>query len=279
MIYIATIHHNSARWIDIQRFYISKNISLPYRTYAFLSGEAIKHNSKFDYVADEPIYEHADRLNFLADAIMEKANDDDYILFLDGDAFPIANIKIALQQISSKTPLIAVQRTENLFDVQPHPSFCLVNVKFWREIQGDWRSGYKWETPYGKVTDVGGNLLQKLNESRVSWISLNRTQSLGTHPLLFGIYGNIVYHHGAGFRNAHTRSDLFVKPKSFFARVRYLLIPKWLPLKIMYRLHWLLRLYPESLKENTKESESVFCDIIENKETLFQKVTKGSCVC
>ncbi|MDD2549139.1 MAG: hypothetical protein PHD00_03485 [Bacteroidales bacterium] len=273
MIHIATIHHNSDRWIDIQLYFIAHNISSPHKIYAFLSGVAIKHKSKFDYCAEKPIENHADRLNYLADVIVKSANNEDYILFIDGDAFPIKIIEVALNRINSSTPLVAIQRTENLYDVQPHPSFCLVKVKFWKEINGDWRSGYKWDTPFGKVTDVGGNLLNKLNSERIKWIPLNRTHSLGSHPLLFGIYGNLVYHHGAGFRNAHTRSDLLVKPKSIFARARYLLIPKWLPIKIMYKLHWLFRLYPLSLKENTEESNLIFHKIVEQKEKLFQEVT------
>jgi hypothetical protein len=276
MIHIATIHHNSTRWIDIQLYFISHNINSPYKIYAFLSGGAIKHKSRFDYCADEPIEDHADRLNYLADVIVRSANDEDYILFIDGDAFPIEKIEIALSKIDSNTPLVAIQRTENLCDVQPHPSFCLVKVKYWKEIIGDWRSGYKWDTPFGKVTDVGGNLLYRLNSGGKKWIPLNRTHSLGSHPLLFGIYGNLVYHHGAGFRNAYTRSDLLIKPKSIFARARYLLVPKWLPIKIMYKLHWLLRLYPLSLKENTKESNLILSKIVEQKEKLFQKVILGN---
>jgi hypothetical protein len=276
MIHIATIHHNSARWIDIQLYFISQSINLPYKTYSFLTGEAIKHRSKFDYCADEPIDDHADRLNFLADIIVKSANDDDYILFIDGDAFPIDKIEILLSKIKSNIPLVAIQRTENLSDVQPHPSFCLVKAIFWKEIKGDWHSGYKWDTPFGKVTDVGGNLLEKLESEKIKWIPLKRTHSLGNHPVLFGVYGSSVYHHGAGFRNAHTRSDLLIKPKSIFANVRYLLVPKCLPIKIMYKLHWLLRLYPISLNENTKESNSIFCKIIEQKEKLFQNVILGN---
>ena len=33
------------------------------------------------------------------------------------------------------------------------------------------------------------------------WVQLLRTNGSALHPMFFGIYGNVVYHHGAGFRD------------------------------------------------------------------------------
>jgi hypothetical protein len=276
MIHIATVHHNTAKWIDLQLFFIQQNVSAPYRTYAFLSGEALAHKDRFNVSVSNPITDHASRLNYLASLIVNDADDKDIIIFIDGDAFPVAPIDSLVQEVCNKVPMAAIQRVENLLDIQPHPSFCITTVSFWKEVGGDWSAGYKWDTPAGRITDVGGNLLGVLVSQRKEWMPLHRSQSVGSHPLLFGVYNNCIYHHGAGFRTAHTRSDLLIKPESLFARLRYLLIPKWLSIKVMYRLHWLLRLYPVTLKRNTRESEYIFSRIAESREDFFNSIIADS---
>jgi hypothetical protein len=53
-------------------------------------------------------------------------------------------------------------------DRQPHPSFCVTTVGLWKEIGGDWQTGYTWRNALGdEVTDVGGSLLLKLEQKGV----------------------------------------------------------------------------------------------------------------
>src|SRR5690606_28306107 len=104
--------------------------------------------------------------------------------------------------------LIAIQRSENFRDVQPHPSFCATTVGFWRFLKGDWKMGYLWKDQRGiKVTDVGGNLLERLNLLEVDWLPLHRTNRHNLHSVMFGIYESIVYHHGSGFKEPYERID------------------------------------------------------------------------
>ena len=98
---------------------------------------------------------------------------------------------------------------ENAGDIQPHPCFCLTTLKFWKDINGDWKEGYKWNNLMEKaVTDVGGNLLGILREKGLEWYPLLRSNKRNLHPVFFGIYEDIVYHHGAGFRETACRLDL-----------------------------------------------------------------------
>lgn len=128
---------------------------------------------------------------------------------MDGDAFPIGDVLRFCRPRLAETPLIAVQRLENLGSPQPHPSFCLTTVGFWQQIQGDWTRGYKWPMTYGTtVTDVGGNLLQILNDSGYRWLPLLRSNRVNLHPLYFGIYADLIYHHGAGFRQPFSTADI-----------------------------------------------------------------------
>jgi hypothetical protein len=211
MLHIATVHWRKEDWIDIQLRYLKKHLSTPFRVYAFLNEIPESHQGKFFYTSTEPIREHAVKLNMLADIIRFSSRDDhDLLMFLDGDAFPIHEILPVLVEKLASSPLVAVQRLENNGDKQPHPCFCVTTVGFWKSIGGDWKEGYAWNDAAGKpVTDVGGNLLGILERRNIRWCPLNRSNLKNLHPLWFGIYGGIIYHHGAGFRpDKYSRADL-----------------------------------------------------------------------
>ena len=48
--------------------------------------------------------------------------------------------------------------------------------------------------------DVGGNLLRRLELSETPWVQVLRSNRTDVDPLYFGIYGDVIYHHGAAFR-------------------------------------------------------------------------------
>jgi hypothetical protein len=208
VIHIVTVHWNSEKWIQIQQRYLDENVTGPYRLYGWLNGVDEKNYEHFAYVCAEPVKSHAVKLNILADIAGASAADDDILIFIDGDAFPITDIAPLLRDVP-RHKLIAVQRRENNVDIQPHPCFCATTVGFWRSIGGDWKSGHEWRDEFGKpVTDVGGNLLGLLEAHRVDWLPLLRTNRWNPHPLFFGIYADAVYHHGAGFRRPWSRRDI-----------------------------------------------------------------------
>ncbi len=210
MIHVLTVHWQTDQWIDIQLEALKRHILFPYRVYAFLNGIDVgEHKDKFFYCSDENIKSHAIKLNLLADlACIGSESDDDWIVFLDGDAFPIADVVPYIEQRLDKYPLLAVRRDEHQGDSQPHPCFCVTTVRFWKRIEGDWKQGFKWKLKDGNMaTDVGGNLLGKLIEAGISWYPITRSNIVDLHPLMFGIYGDIVYHHGAGFRTPVNRMD------------------------------------------------------------------------
>jgi hypothetical protein len=200
LLYVATIHHKSPRWIEIQASYLRRHISVPYQTWSSLEGINRSYASHFDRVLEQR-GQHAGKLNHLALEICHVASDDDLIMFLDGDAFPIADPMPALMEGLQKAPLVAVRRAENVDDPQPHPCFCVTTVRTWRTLPGDWSQGWVWPAADGRrVSDVGANLLRALECSETPWVQLLRTNGSKLHPLFFAIYGDVVYHHGAGFR-------------------------------------------------------------------------------
>ena len=204
MLHVVTVHWRSATWIDPQLHFLALHTPDDTRVYASLDGLDEDHRSRFHY-STELEGTHAQKLDVLAAVVAESAPDDDLLLFLDGDAFPIASVDANVLQ---GLPLAAVRRDENLGDRQPHPCFCLTTVGFWKQIRGTWTEGYQWRNSRGEmVTDVGGNLLGILSGSNREWRALLRSNRTDLHPLWFGIYGDLVYHHGAGFRERIARLD------------------------------------------------------------------------
>ncbi|MCU1429179.1 MAG: hypothetical protein JWL83_3179 [Actinomycetia bacterium] len=204
MFHVVTVHWRSDAWIVPQLQYLRRHLPAGTRVYAALHGVDRKWFGEFDWAGDLD-GTHAEKLNQLAAIVSRDAAPDDHLVFVDGDAFPIATVDASLLVT---VPLVAVCRAENLGDPQPHPCFCVTTLACWNEIAGDWRPGHTWVNSEGEtVTDVGGNLLAALERHGVSWRPLLRSNRVDLHPLWFAVYGDLVYHHGAGFRERISRID------------------------------------------------------------------------
>lgn len=200
MLYIASVHFKSPRWIEIQTRHLRENISVPYQVWSSLEGIDASYASYFDRIVQQKGM-HAGKLNHLAAEITHVACDSDLLMFLDGDAFPIADPMPLIEEGLAKAPLIAVRRAENVDEPQPHPCFCVTTVGTWRSLPGDWTAGPMWPGARGTMTsDVGGNLLRKLELTQTPWVQVLRSNRTNLDPLYFALYGDTVYHHGAGFR-------------------------------------------------------------------------------
>ena len=196
MIRIATAHHHSIEWIEIQRRYLDRFMTEPFVLYGSLENVPDGHHAGFDVVVPS-LGNHAGKLNRLGFAMLAHAERDDVLVFVDGDAFPVGDVVSRIRAGLAESELVAVQRLENNGDCQPHPCFCAVTAATWASLPGDWSSGHPFRD--GR-TDVGGNLLWLLEDRGIPWDPMLRSNKLNRHPLLFGVYDDVLYHHGAGFR-------------------------------------------------------------------------------
>ena len=215
MLHVVTVHFGSPRWIEIQARYLREHLSVPFMTWTSLERIDPAFGVHFDRVLEQR-GRHPGKLNHLAMEIAHEAPDEDLLMFLDGDAFPIADPMPLIEDGLSKAPLVAVRRAENVDQPQPHPCFCVTTVGAWRRLPGDWSGGPTWPGARGiEVTDVGGTLLRQLELSGTPWVQVLRTNQRDLDPLHFAVYGDIVYHHGAGFRTGElsgAHSDNGPKP-------------------------------------------------------------------
>jgi len=237
MIHVCTVHWKDDRWIDLQLTFLRRFISVPFRVYTILTKIAAEHRPKFFYAREEDIGLHEAKLNILADiAWFNRESENDWLIFLDGDAFPVAELTAYGEEKLKKYPLLAVRRDENIGDIQPHPSFCLTTLKFWRELGGDWSKGFQWPIRDGRLrTDVGATLCQQLKKGGHDWYPLLRSNQVDLHPLYFGIYDGVVYHYGAGFRQLFSTIDanFLSRPWRLYDR----LVFPHLPPGIRYRIN------------------------------------------
>lgn len=204
VLHVLTVHWRSDAWIETQARALDQHLPAGSVRWGCLNAVPGDWAGRFDHVL-ELDGSHAAKLNEMAQLASAGAAPDDLLLFIDGDAFPVAPITADLL---GGRPLAAVRRDENLGDPQPHPCFCLTTVETWAAIGGDWREGPTWINAQGdEVSDVGARLLEALRVSGTPWRPLLRTNTVDLHPLWFGVYGDVVYHHGAGFRPTSSRLD------------------------------------------------------------------------
>lgn len=258
MIYILTVHWENTKWVDLQLKYIKKHITAPHKKFAFLNIPTNQYDTYFEYHSHENIKRHASKLNILADlACMDSKNDDDILIFLDGDAFPVGDVVSYINTYLERYPLIAVQRLENLGDIQPHPCFCVTTTSYWKKIKGNWNPGGAfWNDKNGnKITDLGGQVLKKLEDLKENWKPMLRSNKNNLHSLYYGVYENLIYHHGAGFRNPATRTDLNEANKKRVKVFIYKLLGKILPHHINKKY---FRPMNSIVEKNKKESEKVY---------------------
>jgi hypothetical protein len=201
VLYVATVHYRSPRWVEIQARHLREHLPVPFRVWTSLEGIDPSYGAHFDRVLEQR-GSHAGKLNHLAYEIAREAAEADLLMFLDGDAFPIADPMPLIDDGLHRGALVAVRRAENADEPQPHPCFCVTTVAAWRALPGDWTAGPTWTGAQGRPTsDVGGNLLRRLEASATLWVPVLRSNCRNVDPLYFGIYGGAIYHHGAGFRS------------------------------------------------------------------------------
>lgn len=228
MIHVLTVHFMDDRWIGPQLRFLKRNVPDDLQVWACLNGIDPAWGDVFHRTFDLDGV-HADKLNALARIVTDSGvSRDDYLLFLDGDAFPIAPVT---PEVLAGRPLAAVRQDECNGDRQPHPCFCLTTVGFWNDIAGDWREGYRWEVELGgTMTDVGGNLLGILERERIEWTPLLRSNPVREEePMMFGIYEDLAYHHGAGFRVPKSRQMLLRSRQEVLFAASDARTPAWVP--------------------------------------------------
>src|SRR4051794_1876682 len=104
LLHVVTVHFRSEAWIEPQLRYLRR--FAPPGTEVWASLDGIEHRGLFDHETSLD-GRHPEKLNELARMVTTAAAPDDHLLFLDGDAFPVAPLAPVL---AAAEPLIAARR-------------------------------------------------------------------------------------------------------------------------------------------------------------------------
>jgi hypothetical protein len=234
-LHVVTVHWHDARWIEPQRRYLER-FAPGARLWAAVNGIDLAL-ARHCHLAEDLEGSHPEKLNELAARVVAAADPDDLLLFLDGDAFPVGPVDASLLD---GHPLAAMRRDENVGQRQPHPAFALTTAGWWAEVGGDWRRGHTWIASNGEeISDTGGNLLGILEARGIAWRPLLRSNRYDLDPLWFGVYADVVYHHGAGFRPPISMMAMLPAQKARQDAVAAAVIPESVP--VLGRLERSLR--------------------------------------
>ena len=182
MLYVATVHYRAPQWIEIQTAHLRRHLSVPHEIWSSLQGIDRSYAAHFDRILEQG-GSHAGKLNHMAMEISQEASDEDLLMFLDGDAFPVADPMPLIDDALKRAPLVAVRRAENVKEPQPHPCFCVTTMRTWRALPGDWTAGPTWPGARGQpATDVGGNLLRRLELTNTPWVPVLRFEPQEPRP-------------------------------------------------------------------------------------------------
>lgn len=162
--------------------------------------------------------EHAHYLDGLLAIALE--SDATHVVTFDVDSFPVTDDWVdALLAAPPESGLAAVLRAENGDSVLPHPS-CLFAT---RELftRSDLSFSPDWDgTPEfrrflrttGQAGDTGIRIAYRLWADDLDWARLRRSNARDLHPVIAGIYGDVVFHLGATSRGVLFRRDLAASP-------------------------------------------------------------------
>jgi hypothetical protein len=155
---------------------------------------------------------HPSALDHLAKRV---SGDVDYIVTLDNDSFPVREdwLDVLVGACEAGAALSGVYRDELVPDIHPfvHVSGLCVGRRDLLTLGASFKDvemevgKYKQNADY--TQDVGQKITYELLHAGRQIAPLRRSNEVDFHFLMGGIYGDVIYHHGAGGRRASFRTD------------------------------------------------------------------------
>jgi|TARA_Y100000289_G_scaffold39202_1_gene38653 hypothetical protein len=231
MIHYITVHFGGDQWVDTQLKHIEKFTS-DYKVWCFFDEhmDTSPHKHKYHFLENHcntsvakkdggmsGSYDHATKLDNLFKVVAEDegTKDDDVVIFLDSDAFPIDNVNEYVKSKLQSYIFCAVHRPEIIKCPIPHPCFAFCTMDFWINNNFSWMPPDFTRAVKSCTYDTGGKVLSDLQRNNIEWLRIKRTNrsSIYYHPVFFSSYDNIVYHHGASSRpnNLNRATTIFMK--------------------------------------------------------------------
>lgn len=144
----------------------------------------------------------------------------DYLVTMDTDAFPIKDgwLEVLIANINRTTPLTGIWRDELSKGISPyiHPSCLCIKTTFLDDIPFRF-DDLLFQKPHKKVIDTASSLTEWVKKKALNVYPIKRSNSRNFHHLFGGIYGDFLYHHGAGSRINISFWDTPITSKDHFS--------------------------------------------------------------
>jgi hypothetical protein len=142
---------------------------------------------------------HPGALDYLARKV---ANDFDYIVTLDNDSFPVRDdwLEVLVGQCERGAAISGVHRNEMAPAIAPfiHVSGLCVRPADLLALKVSFGEGAQPDIEHNQ--DVGQRITYEFTRRGRTIAPLERSNALNIHFLMGAIYGDVIYHHGAGSR-------------------------------------------------------------------------------
>lgn len=202
-------------WLAVCLRHISSRTRWPdYRIYLWNNNpedaaihEMIKINNRINLIQAPPgekmKHPHAAPLQKLYElALKDKVR---YLVTMDTDAFPIQEdwLRFLIGQLNEQVPLAGIWRDELHRAIPPyiHPSCACMTVPFIEEHRLRFDDV---DISAGKNLDTLCSFTRAVLENDKRLFKLVRSNVNQFHYLMGGVYGDLIYHHGAGSRKGIT---------------------------------------------------------------------------
>ena len=218
MLYILTIHYKD-KWVDIQKRELQKYLNEDYKVFTRLGENFEEHKDKFDGVIEGQGH-WTESMGLLLKLIKKEVKSDDKILLIDSDAFPISNqISYFFEAALNEFEFVSCQEPKHEWDDEykiPHPMFMLFRAK---HILNNNLDEYLSNIHIDLSGNWWGGAIHWIIKNKYSYFAMKRSNKINLHPLYFGVYNNLIYHHWAGSRKMITRRDRLANNKSIYLKV------------------------------------------------------------
>jgi hypothetical protein len=142
---------------------------------------------------------HPAALDYLAHRV---SADFDYVVTLDNDSFPVRGdwLDALVGACENGAALAGVYRDEMAPAIAPfiHVSGLCIRPRDLRDLNVSFGREARPEVEHNQ--DVGQRITYELTRSGRAIAPLRRSNEVNLHFLIGGIYGDVIYHHGAGSR-------------------------------------------------------------------------------
>ncbi|MGH2863740.1 MAG: hypothetical protein ACRDJX_00665 [Solirubrobacteraceae bacterium] len=142
---------------------------------------------------------HPGALDYLARTLPREF---DYIVTLDNDSFPVRDdwLDVLVGGCEAGAALSGVYRDEMAPAIAPfiHVSGLCIRPQDLRALEVSFGQGARPELEHNQ--DVGQRITYELTRRGRTLAPLRRSNALNYHFLMGGLYGDVIYHHGAGSR-------------------------------------------------------------------------------